>query len=175
NLPGQDRGDRQADQGPKERQLDLPLLGGRDRREEERGESFGEDPKFHLRDHQGDEDEGGEHLDSEDERVRDDVGGTEGEEPAPSGPSSMRAPGEEQEDEIGEEGQSEGRDPTAVGDGEEVPGDPGFEEGQGRERRPPQSGGHEARRGQAATLRSASARGAAGAGATSWARRRSGA
>src|SRR5439155_4221486 len=50
NRHGQDRGDRQADQSPKERQLDLPLLGGRDRREEERGESFGEDSKFHLRD-----------------------------------------------------------------------------------------------------------------------------
>src|SRR5439155_19251096 len=98
------------------------------------GESFGEDPKFHLRNQQGDEDEGGEHLDSEDECVRDDIGGTEGEEPAPTGPSSMRAPGVEQEDEIGEEVQSEGRDPTAVGAGEEVPGDRGFEGGRDGDR-----------------------------------------
>src|SRR5207302_10027645 len=93
--------------------------------------------------------------------------------PDEQGPSSKRTRGEEQKEGSGEERKGEGRDPTAVGDGEEDPGDQGFEEGQHGERRPPQPERHQARRGHAVILRRASARGVAGSQSTTWATRRS--
>src|SRR3989440_10326707 len=104
NHDGEYRGNREADESSEESASDLPLLGRRERHKEERGESFREDPELDLPDQDGDEEEGGEQLDSEDERVHDDVYGAQAQQPDASLPSSMRGPGEDQKRHIDHEG-----------------------------------------------------------------------
>jgi hypothetical protein len=65
-------------------------LDDRDRCEEERSESFGEDPDFDIGHQQRDDRESREELDSEDEGVSDDVRGTEEDEAGPPRPAPLQ-------------------------------------------------------------------------------------